>query len=140
MDGTRRGRVTIDEDVRVRDIAGEERAALGRDLGGDPERLPVQPLEDVLLADHAQLLAVCVVGQRLDDVRPRVHELAVELADDLGVVEHDLGDERARLEVPAPLELPDIALGTDDRPACEPLEETARLRRGRHRQIPRPSQ
>jgi hypothetical protein len=37
--------------VRVADVAGEQHAALARDLAGELERLPVDPLEQVLLAD-----------------------------------------------------------------------------------------
>ena len=68
------------EDVRVADVAGEERAGLVGDLLRERERVPVQLLEQVLLADDAHLLAVRVVGERLDDVGARVHELAMELA------------------------------------------------------------
>ena len=56
---------------------------------------------------------VAVVGEGLDHVGARVHELAVQLLDDLGVVQDDLGDERPRLEVPAPLALEEVALGAD---------------------------
>ena len=63
------------------------------------ERLPVERLELVLPADDAKLLAVRVVRERLDDVGAGVDEVAVKLVDDLGVVEHDLGNERARLQV-----------------------------------------
>jgi hypothetical protein len=47
----------------------------------------------------------------------------MELRDDLRVVEDDLGNERARLDVASPLELEEVALGADDRPLRETLEE-----------------
>ena len=101
-------------DVRVADVAGEEHAALGCDLLRDRERLPVELLEEMLLADDPHLLAVRVVRERLHDVGARVHEVAVQLRDDLGMIEHDLGNERARLHIAAPLELEEVALGADD--------------------------
>ena len=51
-------------------------------------------------------------------------ELPVQLGHELRVVEHDLGDEGARLEVAAPLEFEEVALRADDRPLLEPLEES----------------
>jgi hypothetical protein len=74
-----------------------------------------------------QLLAVRVVGERLDDVRPGVDELAVQLADLLGMLEDDLGHERAGLQVAAPLELEQVPLRADDRPVVEPLQQSASL-------------
>ena len=77
----------------------------------------------MLLADRLQLLAVRVVGERLDDVGTRVDEFAVELGDELGVLEDDLGNEGASLQVAPPLELEQIALGADDGTLLEPLEK-----------------
>ena len=79
----------------------------------------------VLAADDPQLLAVRVVGERLDDVRARVDELAVQLGHLLRVLEHDLGDERARLQVAAPLELEEVALGADHRPRARRSNRSA---------------
>ncbi len=110
-------------DVGVADVPGEEHVALGCDLLRDRERLPVELLEQMLLSDDPHLLAVRVVRERLHDVGARVHEVAVQLRDDLGMVEHDLGDERAGLQIAAPLELEKIALGTDHRALVEPLQE-----------------
>ena len=64
-----------------------------------------------------------VVRERLDDVRAGADELAVELRDDLGLLEHDLGDERAGLQIPAALELEEVPLGADHRALVEPLEK-----------------
>jgi hypothetical protein len=50
-----------------------------------------------------------------------MHEVSMELADDLWMLEDDLGDERPGLEVATPLELEDVPLGTDDRPLVEAL-------------------
>ena len=48
-----------------------------------------------------------------------MHELAVQLLDDLGVIQDDLGDERPGLKVSAPLALEEVALGTDHRAALQ---------------------
>ena len=50
----------------------------------------------------------------------------MELGDRLGVLEHDLGDEGAGLEIAAPLELEQVALGADHRAGGKPLEEPCR--------------
>ena len=92
------GGIVADEDVRVADVAGEQGARVVRDLLRDRERAAVHLLEQVLLVDDLQLLAVGVVRERLDDVGARVHELAVQLGDELRVLEHDLRHERARLQ------------------------------------------
>ena len=48
-------------------------------------------------------------------------ELAVQLFHGLRMLEHDLGYERAGLEVAAPLELEQITLRTQHGPLLEPL-------------------
>ena len=97
-----------------------KRAPLSRrDLLRDRERCPVHRLEQVLLADQPQLLPVRVVRERLDDIRARVDELAVELGDELRMLQDDLGHVRAGLEVPAPLELEEVSLGADHRAGLE---------------------
>ena len=88
----------------------------------------VDLLEQVLLADDPHLLPVRVVRERLDDVRAGADELAVELRDDLGLLEHDLGDERAGLQIPAALELEEVPLGADHRALVEPLERPSLTR------------
>ena len=94
---------------------------LARDGLRDVERAAVDRLEVALAADDAQLLAMRVVGERLDDVRARVDEVAMELRHDLRMLEHDLGHERAGLQVAAPLELEDVAFGADDGALVEAL-------------------
>src|SRR5437660_841787 len=84
----------------------------------------------VFAADDPKLLPVRVVGERLDDVRACVDEIAVELGDDLRVLEHDFGDEGARLQIPTPLELEYVALGADDRALVETLQEGKTRRSG----------
>ena len=69
-----------------------------------------------------------VVRERLDHVRPGVDEVAVELLDEVGVLEHHLRHERAGLQVPAPLELEEIALGADDGAGGQSLDEPEPLR------------
>ena len=49
-------------------------------------------------------------------------EHARSLGDELGMLEHDLGHERPRLEVAAPLELEEVTLGADHRASPEPFE------------------
>ena len=71
-----------------------------------------------------------VVGERLDDVRACVDEVAVQLGDDLRVLEHDFGNEGARLQIAAPLELEYVAFGADDRALVETLEEGETRRSG----------
>jgi hypothetical protein len=78
------GAVVAEVEVGVAHVAGEQRPRLARHIGGDRERFAVERLEQVLRADEPQLLAVGVVRERLDDVRARVNELAVEVGDDLG--------------------------------------------------------
>ena len=73
---------------------------------------------------------MCIVRQRLDDVGTRVDEVAVQLRDDVRMLEHDLGDEGSGLQVPAPFELEDVALGADDRALIEPLQQRQRLGAG----------
>src|SRR3712207_919568 len=54
---------------------------LFRSLLREGEGLAVEALEKLHFADDPELLAVGVVGERLDHVRPRVDELAVKLRD-----------------------------------------------------------
>ncbi len=110
-------------DVRVAQVAGQQRARFPRYLGGDGQGLPVERLEDALLADHPQLLAVTVVRERLHHVGAGVHELPVQTLDDLGVLQHDLGDERACLQVSPALALEEVALGADDRALSQQLQQ-----------------
>src|SRR5438046_901193 len=77
------------------------------------------------VVDHAQLLAMGVVRQRLDDVRTGVDEFLVQLSHQIGMLEHDLGDESAGLKVSAALELEQIPLGADHGPVGQAPEETA---------------
>ena len=50
-----------------------------------------------------------------------MHEIAMQLAHDLGMLEHDLGHEGAGLQIAATLELEHVALGADHRPLVEPF-------------------
>src|SRR6266550_9058357 len=98
---------------------------LGCNLLGDREGLPVELLEEVLLADQAHLFAVGVIREGRNDVRTGMNEISVQLRHDLGMVEDGLGHERARLHVAAPLELEEIPLGADHRASLEPFAQTA---------------
>ena len=101
------------------------------DLLRQRERLPIQLLEQVLLS-MIRSLAVRVVGERFDDVRARVDEVAMEPQDALRVVEDHLRHECACLQVTTPLELEEIPLRADDRPFLQSLEQ-AELPVRRHR-------
>ncbi len=65
-----------------------------------------------------------VVGEGLDDIRARVDEIAMKAFDQLRVLENDLGDVGAGLQVAAALELEQIAFGADDRAGGQPLQES----------------
>ena len=118
--------VVLGVDVRVGDVAGEQGAGLAGDVARELQRLPVERLEQVLLADDAQLLAVAVVGEGLDHVRAGVGELAVQARDHLGVVEHHGGHEGAGLQVAAALAFEEVALGADDGAGGESVEKSGR--------------
>ena len=77
------------------------------------ERGAVQRLEQVLLADDPHLLAVAVVGERLDDVRAGALVVDVQRPEGVRVLQGDLGDELAGAQVAAALQLEQEALGTD---------------------------
>src|SRR5206468_2530798 len=64
-----------------------------------------------------------VVSQRLDHIGARVHEIEMELTHDLRMLEHDLGHERAGLQIAAPLEFEQVAFGANDRTGVETLQE-----------------
>jgi hypothetical protein len=100
--------------VRVADIAGQQCARLACHLAGDGQGLAVQRFEHVFLANDPELLAVAVVRERLDDVRPGVDELPVQLFDDLGMFKHHLRNESARLQVPAAFAFEKITFGAHD--------------------------
>src|SRR5207237_175567 len=95
---------------------------------------------EILLASHdLELGAMRIVGERLDDVGAGVHEVAVEALDEVGMLEDDLRDEGAGLQISAALELEQVALGADDGPGGEPFEQSGggsrllrRRRLGRH--------
>ena len=64
-----------------------------------------------------------VVGEGLRDVGAGVHELTVQLFDDLRVLQHDLGDERPRLKVAPPFTLEKVAFGAHDSAIPQQLEQ-----------------
>ena len=65
-----------------------------------------------------------VVGERFDDVGAGVDEVAVETLDELRMLEDDLGNVRAGLQIAPPLELEQIAFRADDRAGGEPLQQS----------------
>ena len=56
-----------------------------------------------------------------------MHELAMQLPDDAGVVQDDLGDERPGLEIPTPFALEEVPLGAHHRAA---LQHRRQIRHG----------
>ena len=64
-----------------------------------------------------------VVGERFHHVGAGVHEIAMELRDDLGVLEHDFRHIGARLQVAPALELEHVAFGADHRAFVEAVEK-----------------
>ena len=122
----RRRLVARFKEIGVTDVARNQRGlarGLPGDRLGDLERLAVERLEQVFLADQPELLAVAVIGERLDDVGARVDEIAVRLGNDLRMLEHDLGHEGPGLQVAPALELEEVALGADHRAGFEPLHQ-----------------
>ena len=85
-------------DVRVADVAGEAARRFRARPPCELERAAVDRLEILLATDDAQLLAMRVVGERLDDVGSGVHEVAMKLRHRFRMLEHDL---RARTRRPA---------------------------------------
>src|SRR5438445_13700883 len=65
-----------------------------------------------------------------DHLRGGVHEGAVQAFHPGGALPHDLRDVGAGLQVAAALELEEIALGADDRPGGESLEQADGLSTG----------
>jgi hypothetical protein len=53
----------------------------------------------------------------------------VELGDEIGVLQDNLGDVSPGLQVPAALEFEEIPLGADHRPNGKPVEQTPAVRR-----------
>jgi len=76
--------VAWDIQIRVGEVACEQRPRVVRYLFRNLQRIPVEWLEQVLFADDAQLFAVPVIREGLDDVGAGVNELAVKLGDDAG--------------------------------------------------------
>jgi hypothetical protein len=56
-------------------------------------------------------------------------ELAMELRDEIRVLQDNLGHVGPGLQVPAPLELEEVSLGANHRPNGEPIEQTPAVRR-----------
>ena len=98
---------------------------------GDPprngERLPVEQGHVGLPADYFHLGAVRVVGQRLDDIRSGIHELAMQRLDGSRLLEDHLGHVGSGLQVAAALELEHIAFRADHRALCQSLEQAGPL-------------
>src|SRR5918996_53752 len=102
------------------------------DLAGDPDRGPVDVVDLVGQPDRGQLVLAGVEREGLEDLRPGPEELAVELGQRLGVGQAHLGRERAGPDVPALLQLEQVATVAEDGALGQPLQETWRGHRRPH--------
>ena len=112
-------------DIRVADVAGEQRFRLSRDLPGEGKRHDVHRLEVLLAADDAQLFAMDVVSEGLHDVRAGMDEVAVQPFHHFRVLDQHFGNERTGLQVAATLELEDVSFGANDRTRRQALHQAA---------------
>jgi hypothetical protein len=87
--------------------------------------MPVHGFQIVLAADVLELAAVRVVGERDHDVGAGPKKFAVQLAQCVGKIENDFGNIGAGLDVAAPLEFEDVALGAEHDAGFQPFEDAA---------------
>ena len=118
--------VSVDEDVGVADIAGNQCISFLRDLSCEADRAAVHLLERALLADQPELLPVGIVGEGQHHVGASAQEVAVQAGDRIGVFQHHFGHVGTGGDVAGPLELEQIALGADERPGLEAIEKARR--------------
>ena len=111
------------EDVGIADVAGQQRAAFVGHCLGQFQRTAIHRLEVVLAADDAQLFAMRIVGQRLDDVGAGVDKIAMQLGDDFRMFDDDFRNECPGLQIPAPFEFEQVTLGADHRACFEALHQ-----------------
>ena len=64
-----------------------------------------------------------VIRESFDNVRTGVDEIAMDLRDDLRMIQHRLGDERTGLHIAAPFEFEQVAFGANDGAVSQPLEQ-----------------
>ena len=111
---------------REAEVAGDERVALGRDLPRDLHGVAVDVVDLAREADRRELVVARVERHRLEHVDPRAQELAVQLLQRVGVLDHDLGRERPRLHVPALLQLQQVAAVAQHGALGEPFQDALR--------------
>jgi hypothetical protein len=99
-------------DPGVADIARHQGIPFGGDIFGQPDRLAVERFQVAFTANRLELLAVAIVGQSNHHFCTGAQELA-QLPERIGIIQHDFGDERAGLDIAAPLELEDVAFGAE---------------------------
>ena len=92
-----------------RQVARDERAGLAGDLARDAHGVAVDLVDAAGEPDRGELVVARVEGHGLQHLGPRPQELAMQLLQRLGVLDHHLGRERARLHVAALLQLQQIA-------------------------------
>ena len=114
--------------VGVANVAGDEDApafVFGGGLLGERERVFVERLEQVLFADNAQFVAVAVISESDHHIRSGAQMLAVQLQDRVGMLQHDFGHKRARLQIAAPLQFEKITLGANHRGGLQTLDQSS---------------
>jgi hypothetical protein len=104
--------VVVIIDPGVADIARYQGIPLGGDFPGQPHRLAVERFQVAFAAHRLELLAVAIVGQGDHHFGAGAQELAVQLPERIGIIQHDFGDERA-FDVAAPLELENVAFSAE---------------------------
>jgi hypothetical protein len=124
-----RGRILRQVRPREREVAGDERAAFRGNLTRDPDGVAVDVVDLAGEPDGRELVVARVEGHRLEHLGAGAQELAVELRERLGMLDHDLGRERAGLDVAPLLELEQVAAVAEDAPLREPLEDPLGHRR-----------
>ena len=111
------------EHVGVADVARHQCVTLRRDILRELQRAAVDFLQVALAPDDSELVAVRVVGERLDHVGSGVHELPVQLGDGMGMVQHHLRHVGPGLHVSPAFHFEDIPLGADHRALFEALNK-----------------
>jgi hypothetical protein len=111
-------------DIRIADVAGQQGAALPGDLLCNFQRVAVERLQQVFLSDHAHLFPMGVIGEGLDDIGARVHELTMKFVYLFRMLEDNLRNVRPGLDVAPALELEQVSLRADDRTFAQALQQS----------------
>jgi hypothetical protein len=99
----------------VIDVACYQCIPFGGNLARQPDSLPIQVFQQVLLTDSAHFGAVAVIRKRHDDLSPRAQEFAVKLLDSLRRIQHHFRHIGPRRYPPAPFEFEEIPFRAENR-------------------------